>query len=65
MRRGLCSKRSLLSWMYLQLLRLSSKELAVALLLGLTMAVGVSVVASWRAPDIIPVVSLTMVLIVV
>jgi magnesium transporter len=51
--------------MYLQLLRLLSKELAVALLLGLTMAVGVSVVASWRAPDIIPVVSLTMVLIVV
>jgi magnesium transporter len=45
--------------------RLLSKELAVALLLGLTMAVGVSVVASWRAPDIIPVVSLTMVLIVV
>lgn len=46
-------------------IRLLSKELAVALLLGLTMAVGVSVVASWRAPDIIPVVSLTMVLIVV
>ena len=47
-------------WLYLL-----GKELIVALLLGLTMAVGVSVVASWRAPDIIPVLSLTMVLIVI
>src|SRR5690554_3857468 len=65
MRCGLCSKRSLLSWMYLQLLRLLSKELAVALLLGLTMAIGVSIVASWRAPDIIPIVSVTMVIIII
>ncbi len=47
-------------WLYLL-----GKELIVALLLGLTMAVGVSVVASWRAPDIIPVLSLTMILIVI
>lgn len=46
-------------WLYLL-----GKEFAVALLLGITMAIGVSVVATWRAPDIIPVVSLTMVLIV-
>ncbi len=44
---------------------LLGKELIVSLLLGLTMAVGVSIVATWRAPDIIPVVSLTMLLIVV
>ena len=47
-------------WVYLL-----GKELAVSLLLGLTMAIGVSIVATWRAPDIIPVVSLTMALIVV
>ncbi len=47
-------------WLYLL-----SKELAVALLMGMTMAVAVSVVASWRAPDIIPVVSVTMILIVI
>jgi magnesium transporter len=47
-------------WLYLL-----GKELAVALLLGLTMAVGVSIVASWRAPDIIPVVAITMVIIVI
>lgn len=46
-------------WLYLL-----GKEFAVALLLGITMAICVSVVATWRAPDIIPVVSLTMVLIV-
>jgi magnesium transporter len=40
--------------------RLLSKELVVSLLLGITMAAGVSLVASWRAPDIIPVVALTM-----
>ena len=43
---------------------LLGKELVVSLLLGVTMALGVSIVATWRAPDIIPVVSLTMVLIV-
>src|SRR5690554_94835 len=47
-------------WVYLL-----GKELAVSLLLGLTMAIGVSIVATWCAPDIIPVVSLTMALIVV
>ena len=46
-------------WLYLL-----GKELAVALMLGLTMAVGVSLVASWRAPDIIPVIALTMVIII-
>lgn len=46
-------------------INLLGKELAVALLLGLTMSIGVSIVASWRAPDIIPVVSITMSLIVV
>lgn len=44
--------------------RLISRELIVSLLLGLTMAVGVALVASFRAPEIIIVVSLTMVLIV-
>lgn len=43
-------------------LRLVGKEFLVSLLLGLTMAVGVSLIASFRAPDIIAVVSLTMVL---
>ena len=47
-------------WMYLL-----GKELAIALLLGLTMAIGVSIVASWRAPDIIPIVSVTMVIIII
>lgn len=46
-------------WLYLL-----GKELAIALMLGLTMAVGVSIVASWRAPDIIPVIALTMVIII-
>jgi magnesium transporter len=41
-------------------IRLLSKELAVSLLLGITMAGGVSLIATWRAPDIIPVVALTM-----
>lgn len=41
-------------------IRLLSKELAVSLLLGITMAAGVSLIATWRAPDIIPVVALTM-----
>jgi magnesium transporter len=45
-------------------LGLLGKELFVALLLGLTMAVAVAAVASFRAPDIIWVVALTMVCIV-
>ena len=44
--------------------RLVAKELIVSLLLGATMAIGVAIVASFRAPEIIMVVSLTMVLIV-
>ncbi len=44
--------------------RLIGKELIVSLLLGLTMAAGVALVASFRAPEIIMVVSLTMVIIV-
>lgn len=42
--------------------RLIGKETLVALLLGVTMAVAVSAVASFRAPEIIVVVALTMVL---
>jgi magnesium transporter len=42
-------------------LRLVGKELLVALLLGLTMAVAVSIVASFRAPEIIAVVGLSMI----
>lgn len=45
--------------------KLIAKELAVSLLLGVTMALGVALVASFRAPEIIIVVSITMVLIVV
>lgn len=44
--------------------KLILKELVVSLLLGCTMAIGVALVASFRAPEIIIVVSLTMVLIV-
>ncbi|KAA6347393.1 Magnesium transporter MgtE [termite gut metagenome] len=44
--------------------RLLGKELIVSLLLGVTMAVGVSLVASFRAPDVIVVVAVTMVLLV-
>src|SRR5690625_24366 len=43
---------------------LIGKEMAVALLLGATMAAGVAAVASFRAPEIIVVVALTMVSIV-
>jgi magnesium transporter len=46
-------------------LRLLRKELGVALLLGLTMAVGVGAISFFRAPDVLVVVALTMVLIVV
>jgi magnesium transporter len=42
--------------------RLVGKEFLVSLLLGVTMAVGVSLIASFRAPDIIVVLSSTMVL---
>jgi len=45
-------------------LRLMAKELAVALLLGLTMAAGVALIASVRAPETLLVVSLSMVCIV-
>ena len=45
--------------------KLIGKEFLVSLLLGLTMAVGVSLVASWRAPEIILVVASTMVLTVI
>jgi magnesium transporter len=46
-------------------LKLLTKELVVALAIGATMAVGVSLIAQVRAPDVLPVVALTMVLIVV
>ncbi len=45
--------------------RLLTKELFVSLLLGLTMAVGVSLIASYRAPEVIAVVAITMVLTVI
>jgi magnesium transporter len=43
-------------------LRLLSKELIVSLLLGVTMALGVAIIASFRSPEIILVVSGTMIL---
>ncbi|MFZ6050736.1 magnesium transporter [Halocola ammonii] len=46
-------------------LRLVGKEVLVGILLGVTMALAVGLVASFRAPDIIVVVALTMVSIVV
>ncbi|WP_294080195.1 magnesium transporter, partial [Proteiniphilum sp. UBA5384] len=45
--------------------RLLSKEFMVSLLLGITMGVGVSLIAALRAPEIVLVVSLTMVAIVI
>ncbi len=45
--------------------RLILKELAVSLLLGITMALAVSAIASFRAPEIALVVSITMLLTVV
>ncbi|MDL2228286.1 magnesium transporter [Bacteroidales bacterium OttesenSCG-928-K03] len=45
--------------------KLIGKELIVSLILGLTMAAGVALIASFRAPEIILVVSLTMVLTVI
>lgn len=44
--------------------KLLSKELAVALAIGLTMAVGVSMIAYFRAPEVIAVVAITMTIIV-
>ena len=46
-------------------LKLLFKEFFVSLLLGLTMAVGVAMIASFRAPDIMVVVAITMVLTVI
>jgi magnesium transporter len=46
-------------------LRLLGKELAVALLMGLTMAAGVAMISQVRAPEVLPVVALTMVISVV
>ncbi len=43
-------------------LRLFGKEFLVALLLGITMAIAVALVASFRAPEVVMVVMLTMVL---
>lgn len=43
-------------------IRLLGKEFLVSLLLGITMAVGVSLIASFRAPEIITIVASTMVL---
>lgn len=45
--------------------RLLGKELLVSLMLGITMAVGVSLVSAFQAPEVMPVVALTMVLTVV
>ncbi len=42
-------------------LKLFGKEILVSLLLGITMAIGVSLVASFRAPEIMMVVAITMV----
>ncbi|GAB1404636.1 Magnesium transporter MgtE [anaerobic digester metagenome] len=43
-------------------IRLISREFLVSFLLGLTMALGVSLIASFRAPEYIAIVALTMVL---
>jgi magnesium transporter len=45
-------------------LKLIGKEFLVSLLIGITMAIGVALIASFRAPEIIAVVSVTMVLVV-
>lgn len=45
-------------------LKLMAKEVAVALLLGATMALGVAAIAGFRAPEVVPVVAFTMVCIV-
>lgn len=43
-------------------LRLAGKELLVSFLLGITMAAGVSIIAIFREPEIVPVVAMTMVI---
>ena len=45
--------------------KLIGKEILVSLLLGITMALGVSIIASFRAPEIVMVVATTMVITVV
>jgi magnesium transporter len=45
-------------------LKLMAKEIPVALLLGGTMALGVAVIAGFRAPEVLPVVAATMICIV-
>jgi magnesium transporter len=45
--------------------RMLGRELPVAVLLGATMAAGVAFIASWRAPEVMAVVAITMVTIVV
>jgi magnesium transporter len=42
--------------------RLLARELAVGLLLGATMAAGVALIAAWRAPEVLAVVSATMII---
>jgi magnesium transporter len=44
--------------------KLLTKEISVALALGVTMAIGVSIIASFRAPEVVAVVAMTMVTIV-
>ena len=44
--------------------KLIGKEIVVSLLLGITMALGVAAVASFRAPEVVLVVALTMILVV-
>ncbi|MDH6357950.1 magnesium transporter [Parabacteroides sp. PF5-9] len=46
-------------------IRLLGKELLVSFLLGATMAVGVSLIAGFRAPEVVVVVALTMVITVI
>jgi magnesium transporter len=45
--------------------RLLGRELGVAVILGMTMAVGAALIASFRAPEVMAVVAATMVLIVI
>ncbi len=43
-------------------INLFSKEFLVSFFLGITMAAGVSIIAMFRAPDIVPVVAITMII---
>lgn len=45
--------------------RLLGRELGVALLLGLTMALGIAAISLFRAPEVLPIVAVTMTVIVV